>query len=169
MNKYLPLIISLLIFWIAISAITFISIGQTGGIFIYTLDDPYIHMAIAKNIVTNGVWGITKSEFTSCSSSPLWTFLIPIFYFIFGVKDIIPFILNILFASLTAVFVFKVLRKFTDSITIQTIILLFVLFFTPFISVVFTGLEHTLYSFLIVTTNIYFYKILKAQIAIKIG
>ncbi|MCX6163377.1 MAG: hypothetical protein NTU73_00695 [Ignavibacteriae bacterium] len=43
MRKYLPLIISLLVFWVAIFILTFLSLGQTGGHFLYTLDDPYIH------------------------------------------------------------------------------------------------------------------------------
>lgn len=161
MKKFSPLIISYLIFGIAIAVILCKSIGNTGGNFIYTLDDPYIHMAIAKNFVTNGVWGITKNEFTSCSSSPLWTFIVSVSYFIFGVKDIIPFILNIIFASLTTVLIFSFVKNFTQNKIILTIILFFILFFTPFISVIFTGLEHSLYSFLIVATNIYFYKILK--------
>jgi hypothetical protein len=158
LKKYLSLIVSLLIFWAATSILTYISLGQTDGRFIYTLDDPYIHMAIAKNFVNSGTWGVTKYEFTSCSSSPLWPFLISIFYFIFGVKVITPFILNIVFASLTAVVVFKFIIRFIKNSIAIAIVLLSVLFFGPFISVMFTGLEHSLYAMLLVMTAIYLYK-----------
>lgn len=163
MNKYLPLIISLLLFGLVILFLIVFSLGQTDGHFLYTLDDPYIHMAIAKNFVTSGTWGVTQYEFSSCSSSPLWTFLISFFYFIFGTKVIVPFILNILFASLTAFVVFKFIGKYTDNIFFQTIIVLSVLFFGPFVSVVFTGLEHPMYTFLIVLIIYYLFRIFNEQ------
>lgn len=162
-KKYLPLIISLFVFWITIFILTFLSLGQTDGHLLYTLDDPYIHMAIAKNFVTSGTWGVTQYEFSSCSSSPLWTFLISFFYFIFGTKIIIPFILNILFASFTAFVVVRFIEKHTDNIFLQTIIVLSVLFFGPFVSVVFTGLEHSMYTFFIALLIYYFFKIFEEQ------
>lgn len=159
MKKYLPLIISLLFFYLIVVFIIFFSIGQNEGRFFYTLDDPYIHMAIAKNFVTSGVWGVTQYEFTSCSSSPLWTLLISFFYFIFGTKEIIPFILNILFASLTTVVVSKLINKYTENILFRTIILLSILFFGPFVSVVFTGLEHSMYTYFVILTIYFLFKI----------
>lgn len=159
-SKYFSIIISLLIFWIAVFYILSISLNRTDGHFLYTLDDSYIHMAMAKNFITTGVWGITHNEFSSCSSSPLWTFLISVFYFVFGVKEIIPFILNIIAASFTAFISFRFLIKFTQNNLILTLALLSLLFFGPFVSVVFTGLEHSLYTMLIVLTAVYFYKIL---------
>lgn len=162
MKKYLPPVIALLIFLATVLFLAFYSAGLTEGKFFYTLDDPYIHMAIAKNFINSGTWGVTQHEFTSCSSSPLWTFLISVFYFAFGVNTITPFILNIVFAALTAVFAYKLIGNLTESIILKTIILLSVLFFGPFISVVFTGLEHSMYSFLIVTLIFYLYRIFGA-------
>lgn len=159
MKKYLSLIISLLIFLAVVIFIAFQSSGRTGGNLFYTLDDPYIHMALAKNFAESGTWGITKYEFTSCASSPLWPFLISVFYFIFGIKDIIPFILNIIFASLTALIVFKFFEKLTGNIFFQTLLILTFLFFGPFVSVVFTGLEHSMYAFFVLLTVYYLFKI----------
>ncbi len=159
MKKYLPPVITLLIFLATVLFLAFYSAGLTEGKFFYTLDDPYIHMAIAKNFVNSGTWGVTQHEFTSCSSSPLWTFLISVFYFAFGINAITPFILNIIFAGLTVVFAHKLIDNLTESTILKTIILLTVLFFGPFISVVFTGLEHSMYSFLIATLIFYLYRI----------
>ena len=52
------------------------TIGAVGGFMLWTqhhmeyaLDDPYIHMAVAKHFVDHGVWGMTPFEFSSSSSS----------------------------------------------------------------------------------------------------
>jgi hypothetical protein len=162
-KKYLPLIISLFAFFAAIFILTFFSLSQTGGHFFYTLDDPYIHAAIAKNLVANGTWGVTQFEFTSCSSSPLWGLIISFSYLVFGISDIIPFILNIIFASLTVIIIFKFVIKFTNNNILVTAVLLSVLFFGPFVSVVFTGLEHSFYSMIIILIAIYLYRIIDGQ------
>ena len=46
-----------------------------GGGFSYTLDDPYIHLALAENIL-RGHYGVNLQEFSSPSSSVLWPFLL---------------------------------------------------------------------------------------------
>jgi hypothetical protein len=43
---------------------------MNGGSFTYALDDAYIHLAMAKNFPL-GVWGTTRYEFSSSSSSLL--------------------------------------------------------------------------------------------------
>lgn len=163
MKKYLPLLIALTTFLSAIFVLVFISTRNTDSIFLYTLDDPYIHMAIAKNLVNSGIWGVTKNEFTSCSSSPLWGLLISLSFFTFGVKDVIPFILNVFFSILTAFVVFKFIRKFTENGFIITFVLLVILFFSPFVTVAFTGLEHSLYAMVIILVTIYIYKIIEEK------
>jgi len=160
-KKYSALIISVFVFLSTTGIIIYSSLSRTDGIFFYTLDDPYIHMAMAKNFSLFGVWGVTRHEFTSCSSSPLWTLLLSGIYFFSGVKDITPFVLNILFSLLSAFISFLFVKKFTDSKLIQTIILIFILLFSPFVSVVFTGLEHSMYSFFMVLTIYFFYEIIK--------
>ncbi|MEO8211196.1 MAG: hypothetical protein ABI840_11615, partial [bacterium] len=64
----LPLILSLSFLLITVSIIFFISTNLTGGKFVYALDDAYIHLAFAKNIVLHNIWGITKYEYSSGSS-----------------------------------------------------------------------------------------------------
>lgn len=59
----------------------------TGANFAYALDDAYIHMAMAKNLAHHGVMGATRFEFTSSSSSPLWTLLLTVAFVVSGVRN----------------------------------------------------------------------------------
>lgn len=49
---------------------------RTGGASLYTLDDPYIHLALAERIALHGSYGINVGEFTSPSSSIVWPLLL---------------------------------------------------------------------------------------------
>jgi hypothetical protein len=46
-----------------------------GGVLTYTLDDPYIHLALAEQIA-KGTYGVNPGEFAAPSSSILWPFLL---------------------------------------------------------------------------------------------
>jgi hypothetical protein len=72
----LPLCIA---FLLPVVAIITLEIGAAvllnGGSFTYTLDDPYIHLALAKRI-QSGFYGINPGEFAAPSSSILWPLLL---------------------------------------------------------------------------------------------
>lgn len=79
----------------AASLMVLLILRQTGGHFIYNLDDAYIHMAIAKHIVQKGVYGVTPFGFSSSSSSILWPLLLAGAFRLFGDREIIPFLINL--------------------------------------------------------------------------
>jgi hypothetical protein len=64
------------------------------GHFIYTLDDPYIHLALAENIA-RGVYGINLQEYSSPSSSILFPLLLAPFTLI-GIDRFAPLLLGVL-------------------------------------------------------------------------
>jgi len=64
------------------------------GQFAYPLDDSFIHLAMAKNIAFEGVWGVTSHEFSSTSSSPLFTVILSSLMKIFGNVHTLPLYLN---------------------------------------------------------------------------
>ncbi|MFX1392811.1 MAG: hypothetical protein ACFFAH_04470, partial [Promethearchaeota archaeon] len=73
-NENWELLGSLVIFWFIIIIMLIYSIHYLNeGNLVYSLDDAYIHMAIAKHFSQKGVWGITDKEFSSTSSSILYT------------------------------------------------------------------------------------------------
>src|SRR6478735_4099968 len=64
------------------------------GELVYPLDDAYIHMAIAKNLQQHGVWGVTRYDFSSTSSSILYTLLLTFSFALFGIKAWLPLAIN---------------------------------------------------------------------------
>lgn len=143
-KDYLPLILSIIIFLALVSTILVISAEENEGNLVYALDDPYIHMAMAKNFALHGVWGVTKYGFTSSSSSPLYTLLLSAIYFIFGVSVAVPFILNIIFAIILLAMVYHILNRYKITSFYSLFILLSLVIFTPLPALVFVGMEHIL-------------------------
>lgn len=95
MRRRWPLLGALAIYWAAVAYLVAASTRMTGGRFVYPLDDAYIHMAMAKNAVLHGVWGVTRHGFTSSTSSPLWTAMLAAADAAFGVRDLMPLALNV--------------------------------------------------------------------------
>jgi hypothetical protein len=54
-QKHWPVISVIIIYFITIVILIVISTKMNKGHFIYALDDTYIHMAIAKNVVQHSV------------------------------------------------------------------------------------------------------------------
>ena len=148
---WLPLILLQLIFAVTCCW----SVHVNNGHLVYALDDPYIHMAIAKNVAHSHVWGVTPFGFSSASSSPLWVAVLSAVYFCFGVSVGAPLVLNLLFASLVLLVSWRVLRShgMPDHwiLTVQVLVICL----TPLPFLIFDGMEHTLHT--VVTILAVFY------------
>lgn len=161
--KNWPLITSISMFLILIALLSMLSAKKNQGNFIYVLDDPYIHMAMAKNVIENTVWGVTKYGFTSSSSSPFWVLLLSSFYILFGINNIAPFILNILFGIINLNLGFFLLKKYGLPPAYNFIVLLALIFFTPMTVLVFGGQEHIWHMFLTILVAFLSAKILSDE------
>src|SRR5882672_6661262 len=60
---------------------------------VYSLDDPYIHLALARQIL-HGHYGINPGEFAAPSSSILWPFLLAPFAFT-RLSEFLPLVINL--------------------------------------------------------------------------
>jgi hypothetical protein len=88
-------------FYLMLTAALLLSIlHRTGGHFVYALDDPYIHLALAENLA-HGHYGLNATEFASPASSILWPFLLVPFSGT-SVHGLMPLVLNILFGTTAA-------------------------------------------------------------------
>ncbi len=124
------------------------------GFYTFPLDDTYIHLAVAKNLALYDTWGITKYEFSSTSSSPLFTLLLSILIRVFGVFDYYPLLVNSILIIPFFILIHKLFKGYnliTYSIGIVFIVVI------PIIHIqVLSGMEH---MFQIVSTLciIYFF------------
>ena len=147
-KKHYPLIIVLILWGLILAACLMLSLKHNQGHLVYALDDAYIHMAMAKNFVQHGVWGVTRYDFTSTSSSLLYTLLLSFVYFLFGVNEVAPLILNLIFGFLICILSYVILRKYFLPPFVIFLILLLIVFFTPLTWLVFCGQEHILHLLL---------------------
>jgi len=123
-----------------------LSLHLTSGRLIYPLDDTYIQMAMAKNAVLHGTWGVTRHGFSGSSSSPLWTLLVSGSYLLFGVNEVTPFVLSLLSGTLAVIVAYSVLnRHITSRPAVLAACVLGVLL-TPLPPVAYTGMEHALHA-----------------------
>lgn len=138
------------LFLVILAELTAIMLLNNGH-FIYTLDDPYIHLALAENI-RNLHYGVNPGEFSSPSSSILWPFIIAPF----SSLEYFPLLVNIVAAILT-IFTFtqilNVACNITDrrikAILVSTLLILLMLG-TNVIGLIFTGMEHSLQQLVVV-------------------
>lgn len=163
LKQYYPVILSLCVLWLIIFILWIIAVHKNQGNFVYILDDAYIHMSLAKNFVEHGVFGVTRYEFSSSSSSLLWTGLLIICFSLFGVKEIIPFLLNILLSSILMLVLDRFLKK--QEIPNDKILLLLIVstLFIPLPLLIFTGLEHILQIIMVVCFSGYALEMLDSR------
>ena len=117
-------------------------IAADNGAWIYALDDAYIHMAMAKNVATHGVWGCTPYEFASASSSPLWTVLLSVAYKGAGVRDSAPLVLNLVFGVAALVICDRFLARAGLPSALRVIGLTGLVIVGSFTSLTLMGMEH---------------------------
>ena len=74
------------------AALLVVQVHLTCGV-VYSLDDPYIHLALARRIL-HGHYGINPGEFAAPSSSILWPFLLAPFAFT-RLVEFLPLVINL--------------------------------------------------------------------------
>ncbi len=151
LRENMPFAVVAIIFMATLSLVTLASVRANDGRLVYTLDDPYIHMAIAKNVATHGVFGVTRLEFSSCTSSPLWTVLLAVSYTLFGVSDWLPGVWATLFALAALYATDALARRLGAGLWGRLFAGLSVVYFAPLVPIISTGMEHTMHVFFGIT------------------
>ena len=119
------------------------SLVHTGGRLVYALDDAYIHMAVARSLARDGVWGVTPYAFTSSTSSLAWPLLLALADLAVGVREATPLVLNLVFAAVSIVLADRLLRG--APLGLRAVALIALVFLTPLPTLVLSGMEHTLH------------------------
>ena len=129
-------------------AMTIAVLVKTGGVWGYTLDDPYIHLALAEEIA-RGHYGVNPNSFSAPSSSVLWPFLLAPWARL-SAAVYVPLLYNILAAGLTVLVYRRVMVLVIGpgaSVRHRTVIgisVMALLVMTNVIGLIFTGMEHSL-------------------------
>jgi hypothetical protein len=63
-------------FLAVVAVLVAVTLLLTGGTLTYPLDDPAIHLAVARRLAFDGTWGVVAGEYQAASSSPVWTLLL---------------------------------------------------------------------------------------------
>lgn len=147
------LLLALAAFMLPLAGLIYGVLKHTGGLFMYPVDDAFIHMELARNLAHHGTWGINPGEFGSASSSVLYTLLLSLFFRLFSDHTLIPLIINIAAAIVLLAAIQRWLIRNNIKPFVQLLILLLVVFLLPLPTLVLSGMEHTLqclFSFLFV-------------------
>ena len=138
-------------FWLLLCLIGVLGIlSLNNGRFSYTLDDSYIHLAVAEEMA-KGNYGVNPGEFTAPSSSIIWPFLLAPFAF-FRIDHFAPLGIGIVSISLSIEIILRRLRVWIPdspgdggaSLTARVLATAATLMFANAAWLVFTGLEHGL-------------------------
>lgn len=147
-------LISAAVFIIVCAAYYLLSVSKTDGNYVYLIDDAYIHLAMAKNFAWYEVWGVTKYQFSSTSSSPLFTYFLSVLIRIFGNNDQLSIYINIVFSLGAVYFLNRYFSGIFNKSKNTVIAVLFTLFFSVLHLQVLSGMEHVFHVFLFVV-NLY--------------
>lgn len=142
-------ILVLLVFLVLMFLFFFLSVSANSDHFIYMLDDPYIHMAIAKNLASNGNWGVDAYEYAAASSSPCWTILISSVFLLISDSELVPFLLNLILSIIILFYFYRVICKINSNQILLFFILLALVLLLPLNIFAFLGQEHGLHALVI--------------------
>lgn len=147
-------LVSMTVFTMVCAGYYLLSVSKTDGYYLYLIDDAYIHLAMAKNFALYDVWGVTRYEFSSTSSSPLFTYLLSLLIRLLGNNDQLSLYFNIVFGFGTVYFLSRYFSEIFSKAKYIVISVLFTLFFSVLHLQVLSGMEHVFHVFLFVL-NIY--------------
>lgn len=125
----------------------FLSMRMNDGKYVYPLDDTYIGMAMAKNLSQHGVWGVTRHEFTSSSSTPLFALILSGCYLVTGPNQWWPLVLATAFGVLSLWAADRIIREFLSGMA-RAAALIGVSVLPPLHTMGIIGMEHSLHIFL---------------------
>ena len=148
----------------AVAALYALTLRRTGGTYVYTLDDPAIHLAVARRLAYDGTWGVVAGHYEAASSSPLWTLILaPTQWVVRGAAgEQVPLVLNLVAAAWVLALLRRDMLALVDTgagraaraaraVGLAAVaVLVAVVLFLP--GLVMIGMEHTLHMALVLAT-----------------
>ncbi len=153
-NRRIPVIFASI--WLSVFLLELLVTSYAcNGHFVFTLDDPYIHLAVADHILSGG-YGVNGSEYSSPSSSIIWPYFVALTEALqLGVFG--PLLINAIaaFATVVSLLCFLESIGFLDDRRERIFsyaIALLAVFITSAIALPMTGMEHSVHVWASVVT-----------------
>lgn len=123
------------------------AIGTNG----FPLDDPWIHLQFARNLVDHGSFSYFENSMaTSGSTSPAYTFLLALLFLIVKNEFVISYALGILFFALSAMLFYRVARvMFELEEWIALLVSIAFVLCLKVTSIALSGMETTMFIFVL--------------------
>jgi hypothetical protein len=145
-NLFEHLITQLFLVVLPFTVVTLLILLLCNGGFSYSLDDPYIHLALARNI-WQGCYGINYCEVAAPASSILWPFLLAPFSVFPSVYEYVPLLFNLIFLGALTYLLDCLFQQ--EMLRVRRTIICIILLCSNAYGVVFTGMEHSLQILLV--------------------
>jgi hypothetical protein len=129
----------------ALLAVALLLILRANGAIFYTLDDPYIHLALSEELA-RGHYGLHPGEFAAPSSSILWPFLLAPFASQ-PWHHLVPLLINLSATLATVALLFHILHEGTrrQAPGLSALLALLIAWCGGILPLAFTGMEHSLH------------------------
>ena len=149
LSRSIGLTVALAVYVLVCAASVASLLPRTRGQYIYPLDDTYISMAMAKNLVQHGAMGLTRDGFSASSSCPLWILLIGAAYGLTGVTWWAPLALGLLAGMGALIAAYQLIAAHTERQLVIGGVLIAICFLTPLPALSLSGMEHSLHIALV--------------------
>ncbi|HRE10244.1 MAG TPA: tetratricopeptide repeat protein [Ignavibacteria bacterium] len=137
----------------------------------FPLDDPWIHLQFAKNIAEYGSFSYFKNEIvTAGSTSPLYTVILAAGFFITKNEMWLSYILGIIFFTLSIYYFYRLSSLTFPKENWLAIAAALLLVFDKWLNLItVTGMETTMYIFMLIACYYYYRKMNAIGFAVTLG
>lgn len=125
----------------------------------FPLDDPWIHLTFAKNLVDYHSFSYFKNEMaTAGSTSPIYTLLLAVGFYISSNEFVLSYVLGIAFLILSGIAFYKLSSLEFEKENYYALIFLGIFLIDKWLNFIsLSGMETTMFIFILLATS-YFYK-----------
>jgi len=120
-----------------------IMLAQSGGLWIYAVDDAYIQMATGRTVALHGLWGVSPDGFSGATTSLAWPWLLALTTWLGG-SEWWPFALNVAAGGGALVLAHQTLVRQTPHRLWQAVVLLVLVVSPSLAALTVMGMEHSL-------------------------
>jgi hypothetical protein len=144
-----------------------LTVQANDGTFTYIIDDPYIHLSMARNLAMHGTYGVVPGAYESASSSPGWVGILAALIRVApGAAEWFPLSFNLLAAAGVLVLVLRA-QSFLFTLPHALLrgvayVLLPIALYLP--ALVLLGMEHTLHALLVVALLLMLHRALQRRL-----